>query len=262
MPQRGDGGHVWKTVVVFNLIALAEFLLGWGVYYGVALIAPGIEYSESARLLDTNGDNLVLWLIMFAITGASEWFGFRGRLFWLPTHAFAGLALGAQLAERLGTVGWILGFGLSLFIVGASWWKHRNADDVSEADAHRALGAAEQAIATARVGDAWDALETAFIGGTEPSAAVAMHNRRVLHQVYRLVAPQHQASLGPLFNQLDAAYATVEAGGNASAELPLAMVVPALIESKGELNDRVKRMLPQLVPAPSPPQPLAYGPMA
>ncbi len=245
-------------MVVFNLVAVAELLLSWGLYYGVALVVPGVEYSENARLLDTSGDNLVLWLIMFAVTGASEWFGGRGRLFWLPTHAFAGLALGAQLAAKLGPVGWILGFGLSLFIVGASWWKHRSVSDVSEADAHRALTDAEQAIATARVDDAWDALGDAFISGTSPSAAAAMHNRRVLHQVFRLVAPQHQPSLSPLFSQLDAAYATVEAGGDASGELPLAIVVPALIESKGEVDDRVKRLLPQLAaPAPGP---LAYQP--
>ncbi len=223
-------------MVVFNIGAIAELLLSLGLYWLIALVAPGLESPGGLTLGDATTSGLVLTGVLFGITGLSEFAGLRGRLFWLPTHGFAGLLLGTKLSQRIGVAGWVIALGLAAAVIGVSWWRRRAGDETSAADSHRALVAADEAVSRGETELAWQALDLAYRSGDQPTAADAMHNREVLQRIHRLTPPQHQAFVGSAVASLDAAYAQVEGGVDPrTVDLSSRWVIRAVLEAKGEV---------------------------
>lgn len=223
-------------MVVFNIIAVVELFVALGLYWLIALVAPGLESPDAIALGDVTTSGLVLSCVFFAITGLSEFVGLRGRLFWLPTHAFVGVWLGNQLSQRIGVAGWVVAGVLAAAVIGVSWWKNRDGGEVSEADAQRALTTADEAIARNDLPAAWEALQVAFLSQDEITPAGAMHNRAVLARIYQLTPPQHQAFVGNPIGVLDAAYGQIEGGQSpANVDLTQRWVVSAVLEKRGEI---------------------------
>ncbi len=212
-------------MIVFNLIALAEAIVAVALLFGAREVLP-----------DTDFTLLVMMALPFAVTAGSEWIGARGRVFWLPTVWFAGLIFGLGLSEFLGGFGAFLGLaaGIAVYIAAR---KRRQNEALSPQDA---LLIARNAIDAGNVDDAWAALEHAFIEGDAPLPSQASHNRHVLAQLFRLIPPQHHTVMRLHFGRLDAAYATVEAGGTDRETLSMSSSITSIIEARGNMKTSVE----------------------
>ncbi len=129
-------------MVVFNVIAVVELLLGLAVYWALSMLIPGLEEPSVVALGGTTTASLVLCIVLLVVTGASEVVGLRGRLFWLPTHGFVALWLGNQLTTRIGVAGWVVAAVVGIAVIGFGWWRNR---DGGEVDAHSTLAAGDEA---------------------------------------------------------------------------------------------------------------------
>ncbi len=223
-------------MVVFNIIAIVELLLGLAVYWALSMLIPGLEEPSAIALGDTTTGSLVLCTVLLVVTGASEVVGLRGRLFWLPTHGFVALWLGNQLTTRIGVAGWVVAAIVGVAVLGFGWWLNRDGGEVSEAEAHQALATVDEAVGRHDLPAAWAALESALLPSEGLSAAGAQHNRVVLARVLHLVPPQHQAFAQAQLGSLDSHYGRIAAGSSPEqADLSSVVVVRAIIEARGEI---------------------------
>lgn len=230
-------------MVVFNIIAVVELLLGLAVYWALSMLIPGLEEPSAIALGDTTTGSLVLCTVLLVVTGASEIVGLKGRLFWLPTHGFVALWLGNQLSTRIGVTGWVVAALVGLAVLGFGWWSNRGGDEVDEAAAHQALAAVDEAVSRRDLQSAWSALESALLPTEGLTAAGAQHNRAVIARVLHLVPPQHQVFVQSQIGPLDAEYGRVAAGTpQEQAGLSGVLVVRAIIEARGEIPASVYEM--------------------
>lgn len=109
-------------MVVFNLFAVAEVLVAVVIYAAIGLVAP--DLGDSADLV-----GIGVWML---ITGISEFLGFRGRLFWLPSNLFAGFGLSMELMPHLGNAAFAVGLLPSVLFVGWCFWRRSQEDDDEE----------------------------------------------------------------------------------------------------------------------------------
>lgn len=121
-------------------------------------------------------------------------------------------------------------------MIGLGWWINREGGEVSEADAHQALAAVDEAVGRHDLPAAWAALESALLPSEGLSAAGAQHNRAVLARVLHLVPPQHRAFAQAQLGSLDAEYGRVAAGvPPEQADLSSVLAARAIIEARGDV---------------------------
>ena len=144
------------------------------------------------------------------------------------------------IAAHVGPIIWSLALGLPAFGLALGY---RRRLQTREARAERAVEEARLAIAAARVDDAWQHLDAAFIVDTNLSPAEASSNREVLRQLQRLLSPDLAEPVARTLKPLDHTYAQIAAGHRGDTALARASVVQLLLGTRGEANMAVLAVL-------------------